>query len=253
LRLDKYLVEQSLAPTRSQALELIRAGHVEVNGKVAAKASMKILSGMKVEVLVDHLFVGRGAKKLEHALDYFECEVEDFIAADIGASTGGFTEILLLRGCSKVYAIDVGHDQLAQKLQQSEQVIELSGTNAREPLPISEEVDLIVMDVSHISITLLLPNLMNYLKEHGKIVTLFKPQFEVGLERLGKKGVVRDLDVHRASLLEFYNWCKESFVLPVGFCNSPITGKTGNREFFFYFDLAREKSSIDQNFVEDLA
>jgi len=252
VRLDKYLVDQGLISTRSQALQLIKDGHVLLDGVVVKKPATLVGQLMKVEISKEHVFVGRGAEKLQYALEYFSVDVSGKVGIDIGASTGGFTEVLLLKGINKVYAIDVGHDQLAVKLKNDSRVENLEGINARETLPVEEGVDLAVMDVSYISIRLLLNNLRDHMLDNGKIITLFKPQFEAGRELLGKGGIVKSIETHKKLLEDFYEWSKEFFLLPSGFCQSPIKGKTGNQEFFFYFDLSGKSPSLNPNFFRSM-
>ncbi|MBA2406109.1 MAG: TlyA family RNA methyltransferase [Bdellovibrionales bacterium] len=233
-RADKVLADLKLVSSRSQAKSLIEKGDVVVDGYPLKKASELISPLSKIEINVP-LFVGRGAFKLEKALEVFKIEVKNKVMLDVGASTGGFTEILLKEGATKVYAIDVGHDQLAAKLKEDPRVINLEGTNIRELKELPELADGAVMDLSFISITKVLEQVKNLLKPKSPLMALVKPQFEAGLERLPKDGVVKD-EVVRAKILkeviEFatsHGWTHVQTIL------SPIQGKSGNVEYLVYF------------------
>lgn len=229
-RADKVLADLKLVSSRSQAKSLIEKGDVLVQGVILKKASELISPEDKIEIKVP-LFVGRGAFKLERALDEFHLSVKGLVCLDVGASTGGFTEVLLMRGASKVYAIDVGHDQLAVKLKEDDRVINMEGTNIRDLTSLPELGDGAVMDLSFISITKVLEQVKNLLKPEAFLVALVKPQFEAGIERLPKDGVVKDERVRQQILSEVI-----SFALNSGWEHhrtivSPIEGKSGNVEF----------------------
>ncbi len=229
-RADKVLADLKLVSSRSQAKSLIEKGDVLVQGVILKKASELISPEDKIEIKVP-LFVGRGAFKLERALDEFHLSVQGLVCLDVGASTGGFTEVLLMRGASKVYAIDVGHDQLAGKLREDDRVINMEGTNIRDLTSLPELGDGAVMDLSFISITKVLEQVKNLLKPEAFLVALVKPQFEAGIERLPKDGVVKDERVRQQILNEVI-----SFALNSGWTHhrtivSPIEGKSGNVEF----------------------
>lgn len=229
-RADKVLADKKLVASRSQAKSLIEKGDVIVNGKVLLKASELIDETSIIEINAP-LYVGRGAFKLDKALEEFKIVVKDKILLDVGASTGGFTEVLLLQGAQKVYAIDVGHDQLAQKLREDSRVINLEGTNIRELSELPDLADGAVMDLSFISITKVLDAVKNLLKPNSFLIALIKPQFEAGVERLPKDGVVKDQNIREQILnevLEFATksgWKIEKTIL------SPIEGKSGNTEY----------------------
>jgi 23S rRNA (cytidine1920-2'-O)/16S rRNA (cytidine1409-2'-O)-methyltransferase len=229
-RADKVLADLKLVSSRSQAKSLIEKGDVLVQGVILKKASELISPEDKIEIKVP-LFVGRGAFKLERALDEFHLSVQGLVCLDVGASTGGFTEVLLMRGASKVYAIDVGHDQLAGKLREDDRVINMEGPNIRDLTSLPELGDGAVMDLSFISITKVLEQVKNLLKPEAFLVALVKPQFEAGIERLPKDGVVKDERVRQQILNEVI-----SFALNSGWTHhrtivSPIEGKSGNVEF----------------------
>jgi 23S rRNA (cytidine1920-2'-O)/16S rRNA (cytidine1409-2'-O)-methyltransferase len=229
-RADKVLADRKLVASRSQAKSLIEKGDVLVNGKVLLKASELIEDYSEIKIKAP-LYVGRGAFKLEKALEEFQVLIQDKILLDIGASTGGFTEVLLMRGARKVYAIDVGHDQLAHKLREDSRVINLEGINVRELKDLPELADGAVMDLSFISITKVLDAVKNLLRQESFLIALIKPQFEAGVERLPKDGVIKDIKVREQILnevLEFATksgWRVEKTIL------SPIEGKSGNTEY----------------------
>lgn len=232
-RADKVLTDKGLVSSRSQAKSLIEKGDVTVNGQVIKKAGELI--ALDAEIVINApLFVGRGAFKLEKALEVFKIDVKNKVCLDVGASTGGFTEVLLLNGAQKVYSIDVGHDQLAQKLRDDARVVNLEGTNIRELHELPELADGAVMDLSFISITKVLENVSKLLKPNGFLMALVKPQFEAGVKRLPKDGVVKDERVREEILKEVlqfaeaHGWIHQETIL------SPIEGKTGNKEYLSY-------------------
>ncbi len=266
-RLDQHLVtHHSLSRARAQAL--IKQAHVAVNGVAITKASYAVQKQDIVELTtMDHPWVSRGGMKLAHALEHFNISVKGFTAIDVGASTGGFTDVLLNAGASKVYAVDVGNDQLHQKLRKNARVISLENTNARgitqEHIP--DPIDIIVCDASFISLKLVLPAALALAKTASPLplgegqgegnhsatphpnllsqgegtsaahcITLIKPQFEVGKERLGKGGVVKDAALHRQVCNDISVWFEEIGWQVQGVTQSPITGPKGNIEFLLY-------------------
>ncbi len=241
-RLDKLLVDRGLAETREKARALIMAGQVYVNGQRVEKAGTKVREEAKIELKGEGLpFVSRGGLKLAHALKEFGIRVKGLTCADIGASTGGFTDCLLQAGAKKVYAIDVGKGQLHYKLRRDPRVVLMEGVNARylqaEDLP--EPVDLVTIDVSFISLTKILPAALNILKPGGEIVALIKPQFEVGPEKVGKGGVVRDPKLHQEVLAKISHFARDKLGLEVlGVTASPILGPAGNKEFLIWLKKA---------------
>lgn len=231
MRIDGFLVELGHATTRSQAKQLILSGKVLINGSVATKPAQNANNEDKIEVLESQQYVGRGAKKIEAAIQHFKIDLKEMIVADIGASTGGFTDYLLQHGAQKVYAIDVGHGQLAQKLIDDPRVINMEGINVKFPIKIAEKVDLCVVDLSYISLRLTLENIAEVLKPQGKILALIKPQFEAGPRVVGKDGVIKDLDVVKRIIEDFRDWCSEKKLKITTIIPSPILGKEGNKEF----------------------
>ena len=232
-RLDKIMTDKGLVTSRSQAKSLIEKGDVTVDGKVIKKASESVSIESDIQVNAP-LYVGRGAFKLEKALEEFKIEVKDLVMMDIGSSTGGFTEVLLNAGASKVYAIDVGRDQLAAKLRQDPRVISMEGTNIRELKKLPEKTHGAVIDLSFISLTKVLDAISNLLMEKGFAIALIKPQFEAGLERLPKDGVVKDERVRADILREVHAFAEMNGWKILNTIVSPIEGKTGNVEYLSY-------------------
>jgi 23S rRNA (cytidine1920-2'-O)/16S rRNA (cytidine1409-2'-O)-methyltransferase len=234
-RVDKVLVEAGLTATRSQALLLIEEGVVFYQNKKVEKASQQVTSE-GLEVRKDVQYVSRGAHKIEGALARFQVNVEGLYVADVGASTGGFTDYVLRSGAKKVLCLDVGHDQLAKSLREDPRVENHEGVNIKFPFETKEKVDLAVVDLSFISLKLVLKNIFDLVKPDGKIIALVKPQFEVGQSGLDGNGIVKS-EGHRLVMLhEMKEWCKAQGFHLVTQCESPILGKTGNKEYFFYFD-----------------
>ena len=250
MRLDALVVERGLAETRSHAKALVLAGQVRVDDVITSKAGAAVAVDASVTLVPqDHPYVGRGGVKLAHALDVFRIAVEGYTALDIGASTGGFTDVLLQRGATRVAALDVGHGQLAWRLRQDARVVTLERINARllEPavLPIDlRQVDLVTIDVSFISLRLILPRVPPLLRPHGHIVALIKPQFEAGRSEVGKKGVVTDPKVHRRVVDIVSAAADEVGLEPAGVTPSPITGAEGNQEFFLHLRQSTGESSV---------
>lgn len=208
-----------------------------VDGRRVDKAGTSVATESRVEVIPGGgSFVGRGGEKLAWALEVFPVTVEGAVALDVGASTGGFTDCLLQRGALRVYALDVGYGQLAWKLQQDHRVIRLDRVNIRKAGRdlVPEECDLAVIDTSFISLKLVIPPTLAFLKPEGEIVALLKPQFEVGRGRVGKGGVVRDHTLHREVLLETIGFASSAGLAVLGWTESPLRGAEGNREFFLH-------------------
>lgn len=235
-RLDRVLVERGFAETRAKAQALIMAGQVRVEGQVAAKASQLVLENALIAIDSGQRFVSRGGEKLEAALDAFDIVVSGLICADVGASTGGFTDCLLQRGAAKVFAIDVGKGVLHWRLRTDERVVVMEESNARYLTALPEPVDLVTIDASFISLRILLPVVKNW-GVRGCIVALIKPQFEAGRSQSAKsKGVIRDADIHRQVLTNLLNFAvSEGFSLN-GLIRSPLVGPKGNVEFFTILD-----------------
>jgi 23S rRNA (cytidine1920-2'-O)/16S rRNA (cytidine1409-2'-O)-methyltransferase len=236
-RVDTLLVERGLVESRAKAQALIMAGEVRANGEVVRKAGEKISTDAVLEVKQELPYVSRGGYKLAGALDEFGVNPEGKICADVGASTGGFTDVLLQRGAAKVYAIDVGQGILAWKLRNDPRVVVMERTNARHLTTLDEPIELAVMDASFISIELLLPAIAGWLVADGDVVTLVKPQFEAGREAVGKGGVVRESKIHQEVLERTIAYAQANGWGVRGVTVSPITGPAGNKEFFLWLTL----------------
>lgn len=234
MRLDQFLVEREFYPSREQAQRAIMAGKVRVGEQIAIKASQMVASDANIITAAPPRFVGRGGLKLEGALDYFQINAHDKVAADIGASTGGFTDCLLQRGAKRVYAIDVGHGQLAWKIRSDPRVIVLEKVNARtlSPALIPDTLDLCVIDVSFISLTLILPNAFALLRPNGTVLALIKPQFELERSDVGRGGIVGDAALHEKAQRKIISLIEDSGHDVRGVTPSVITGTDGNQEFF---------------------
>lgn len=230
-RLDLLLVERELVSSRTEAQRLIMAGEVTVDGVSVTKPGMPVAESAAVAIAERLPYVSRGGLKLEAALEAFGVDVAGRTAADVGASTGGFTDCLLQRGAARVYAIDVGYGQLAWPLRQDDRVVVMERTNARYLESLPEPIDLATIDASFISLTLILPRVHDWLVPDGLIVPLIKPQFEAGKGEVGKGGVVRDPHTHREVLRRILTWCNENGLPSQGLIRSPITGPAGNVEF----------------------
>jgi 23S rRNA (cytidine1920-2'-O)/16S rRNA (cytidine1409-2'-O)-methyltransferase len=239
-RLDTLLVVRGLAPSRERAQALILAGQVRVAGHRADKASTLVDEHTDVTLDVpDHPYVGRGALKLEHALDAFGLDVEARVTLDVGASTGGFTDVLLRRGASSVTALDVGHNQLDWRLRSDPRVRVMEGVNARSLTPDRfgdgpRRFGTITVDVAFISLRLVLPALVDLLEPDGDLVALIKPQFEAGRDEVGPGGIVRDADVHTRVVGAVVDEARRLGFVVAGLTPSPITGVEGNREFLVH-------------------
>ncbi len=236
-RLDQIMYERSLAESREKAKALIMEGIVYVNGEKENKAGSQISDDSVIEVRGNPLpYVSRGGLKLEKALSVFQVDPSDRICIDCGASTGGFTDVLLQNGAKRVYAVDVGYGQLAWKLRNDSRVINLERTNVRyiDKNIIPEPIELAVIDASFISLKLLLPAVSALLTENAEVICLIKPQFEAGKENVGKKGVVRDKGTHTAVIRDIIEYVPTVGLYPAGMDYSPIKGPEGNIEFLCY-------------------
>lgn len=231
-RIDSLLVDRELAESRTKAQALVMAGEVVVEGKVVIKAGTLVPEAAVITVAEPLPFVSRGGIKLDYALSYFQLDVTSRVAADIGASTGGFTDCLLQRGASRVYAIDVGYGQLDYRLRRDRRVVVMERVNARYPLSLPEKVDLATIDVSFISAEKIIPSVAKVVKDGGYLVVLLKPQFEARRREVGRGGVVREPVVHARVLGRFIGWLGDHDFRLKGLAASPITGAAGNREFF---------------------
>jgi 23S rRNA (cytidine1920-2'-O)/16S rRNA (cytidine1409-2'-O)-methyltransferase len=233
-RLDILLHERGLAPSREKARAMIMAGEVLVNGEPADKPGTKFDAAAEITIKAKPRFVSRGGEKLAGALSDFHFDVTGKIAADVGASTGGFTDCLLQNGAAKVYAIDVGYGQIDYSLRQNPRVIVMERTNARYLENLDEPVSLVVIDASFISLRLLLPTVKRWLTPQGDIIALVKPQFEAGKDDVGKGGVVRDPRVHERVLREILAFAIMHGFDVRGLTVSPLKGPAGNTEFLVW-------------------
>jgi 23S rRNA (cytidine1920-2'-O)/16S rRNA (cytidine1409-2'-O)-methyltransferase len=234
VRLDHALVSQGLVASRERAQAMVRAGLVLMNGETADKPDRLVDPGINLELRGSTTYVSRGGEKLSAALDAFGLSVRGRACLDVGASTGGFTDVLLQRGAASVIALDVGYGQLAWSLRQDHRVTVLERVNVRYLERLPSPADLGVIDVSFISLRLVLPAVRRLLVNPAEVVALVKPQFEVGRGALGKGGIVRDQEQHRSVLASIAQFARECRYEVAGETSSPILGAKGNREFFLY-------------------
>ena len=237
VRLDVEMVKRGLSPSREKARAEIMAGEVRVNGVRAEKAGQEIPEEAEIVVVGEAIpFVSRGGLKLDKAVKVFSINLEERVCADIGASTGGFTDVMLQNGASHVYAIDVGYGQLDWKLRNDDRITVMERTNARNMAPdwFDQKVTFASIDVSFISLKLILPPLYQCLEEEGEVVALIKPQFEAGRNEVGKNGVIRDCSVHARICEEIMRFASNSGYAVKDLSYSPITGPKGNIEFLLY-------------------
>lgn len=234
VRLDQLLVQRALAPSRERAQALILAGAVRVDGEVADRAAAPISDTAAITVASGPRFVSRGSDKLEGALDDVGLDVSGRTVLDVGSSTGGFTDVVLQRGARKVYAIDVGKGQLDWKLRTDHRVVAREGVNAREGFDLPEQVDLIVADVSFISLRVALVPSFRHLRSGGDVVALVKPQFEAGREAVGRGGIVRDAKARADAVVAVAEAFTAGGVGAVAIAPSHLAGREGNREIFIH-------------------
>ncbi len=232
-RLAALLLERGLVESYEKAQVAVMAGAVLVDDRPAVKPASLVDEAASLRLVERQRYVGRGGEKLEHALDAFAVDVAGAVAADIGASTGGFTDCLLQRGAARVYAVDVGRGQLDAKLRTDARVVVMEGVNARYLEALLEPVDLATVDVAFISLCQVLPAVRRLLRPGGRIVALFKPQFEAARDEVGRGGVVRDPQMHARLIGRFAAWCVKNGLRIRGLAASPLLGPAGNREFFF--------------------
>ena len=246
IRLDVTLHERGFVDSREKAKALIMAGLVYVNDQKQTKAGFTVKEGDCVELRGEKMpFVSRGGYKLKKAVDEFGLVLTDAVCMDIGASTGGFTDCMLQNGAKKVYSIDVGYGQLAWKLRQDERVVNMERTNFRYVTneEIGEEIDFASVDVSFISLKLIVPTMRNLLKNGGQAVCLIKPQFEAGRDKVGKNGVVRETETHIEVVETIYNFVLENGFTVLNLDFSPIKGPQGNIEYLIYIEKSDEPVS----------
>jgi 23S rRNA (cytidine1920-2'-O)/16S rRNA (cytidine1409-2'-O)-methyltransferase len=237
LRLDRLLVDRGIVENRERGQALILAGQVLVNGRKRDKAGTLVPEDADIRVIGEQLpYASRGGLKLHAALEEFGVDVTGMIALDVGASTGGFTDCLLQHGCVRVYAVDVGYGQLAWKLRQDSRVIVIERTNIRDmdPALVPEKVDLAVIDVSFISLEKVIPPVIQYLAPGASMIVLIKPQFEVGKDKVGKGGIVRDEAARQSAMERVRLFAQEQGFEVKGVIPSPITGQDGNVEYLLY-------------------
>lgn len=254
-RLDVLIYEKGLCESREKAKAIIMAGQVYVDNQKADKCGTQYDEKVKLEVRGDTLkYVSRGGLKLEKAMNNFDLDLNGKITMDIGASTGGFTDCMLQNGAKKVYSIDVGYGQLAWKLRSDERVVNLERTNFRnvkeEQVP--DKIDFFSIDVSFISLKLLLPVARNLLAENGEAVCLIKPQFEAGRENVGKKGVVRDPKIHEMVVEDIRSFCLQNGYSVINLDFSPVKGPEGNIEYLIHIRKSDEPELLTDVDVKEL-
>lgn len=238
VRIDRLLVEKGLVSSREKAQALIMAGCVFIGDTEISKPGHAVADDVEIRIKgEDHPYVSRGGVKLAHALENFKIDVRDLVCLDVGASTGGFTDCLLQSGAKKVYAVDVGYGQLAMKLQNDPRVVIIDRQNIRfiqsDQLP--DQIDIIVIDVSFISLELIFPSVISFLKDGGLVVALIKPQFEVGRELVGKGGIVKDNSAHKLAVEKVLKSAEANGLVHIDTIDSPIEGTKGNKEFLAFF------------------
>ena len=251
-RLDILLVDRGIITSRERAKTSIMAGKVFVDGRRVDKAGEKVPVTANIEYKGEKLpYVSRGGLKLEKAMKNFPITLDGKVCMDIGASTGGFTDCMLQNGASKVFSIDVGYGQFAWKLRTDERVVCMERTNIRyvKPEDLGELVDFASIDVSFISLKKIMPATVELLKDNGEVVALIKPQFEAGKEKVGKKGVVRDIEVHKEVVFGIIDYLLEHNLNVLGVSYSPIKGPEGNIEYLVYFtkDMGRESTFVRED------
>ncbi len=242
-RIDKLLVDRGIVQSRERARAMIMAGKVAVEGKRIDKPGVQVNGEARIQLQGgDSSYVSRGGEKMEGALKAFGIDPKGMMVMDVGASTGGFTDCILQKGAEKVYAVDVGYGQLAWKLQKDARVINLERRNIRylRREEVEEEIDLILIDTSFISIEKFLPHLLGFLKKGGAILGLLKPQFEVGRGEVGKGGVVRDKALHEKVIDRISQFSRGLGLKILGVAESPLLGPKGNKEFFIYLKKENE-------------
>ncbi len=255
-RLDLLLVEKGIIISREKAKACIMEGKVYVDGQKVDKAGEKVSSSANIEYRGEKLkYVSRGGLKLEKAMKTYNISLENKVCMDIGASTGGFTDCMLQNGASKVFSVDVGYGQFAWKLRTDERVVCMERTNIRYVTleDIGEPLDFASIDVSFISLKKIMPATINLLKDDGKVVALIKPQFEAGREKVGKKGVVREISTHKEVVHDIIDFLVQQNLNVLGVSFSPIKGPEGNREYLVYFTKdENEKSDFKKEDIDEV-
>jgi len=240
VRADELVVKQGLADSRSRAKAMIVAGDVRSGDRLVQKPAEMLDANLPLNLRAKSPFVSRGGVKLDHALTEFGIDVTGVVAADLGASTGGFTDVLLQRGATRVYAVDVGYGQLDYRLRTDERVVVMERVNARYLEPLPEPVAFVCVDVSFISLELILPVVIRLMVDGGDLVTLIKPQFEAGREAVGRGGVVRDQRTRKAVVQRVIGLALSHGLQAQGLTRSPITGPAGNVEYLAWFRAGGE-------------
>jgi 23S rRNA (cytidine1920-2'-O)/16S rRNA (cytidine1409-2'-O)-methyltransferase len=231
------LVERGLVESRQQARAVLLAGEIRVDGAPVTKPGSLVAESAQIEVLQRPSYVSRGGEKLEHALDVFGIDPTGWTCVDVGASTGGFTDCLLQHGAARVYAVDVGYGVLDYRLRQDERVTVMERTNARDLAPLPERCDLATFDVAFIGVEKVIPAVVRSLKPAAHLVVLVKPQFQAARGEVGKKGVVKDVQIHAAVIGRLVAWTSQHGLRLRNLTTSPILGPAGNREFFLHLRL----------------
>jgi 23S rRNA (cytidine1920-2'-O)/16S rRNA (cytidine1409-2'-O)-methyltransferase len=254
VRIDLLLVSHGLASSRSQAQRLVMAGQVRADGQIVQKPSDLIRGEAALEIESRPRYVSRGGEKLEAALQAFQIDLSGYICADVGASTGGFTDCLLQNGAFRVYAIDVGHGILDWKLRNNPAVIVMEETNARYLTSLPEEIALVTIDASFISLKKLLPVVKDWLIPNtGKVIALVKPQFEAGRAEVQRgSGVIRQPQVHSQVLVDILSFALQEGYFVTGLIASPLAGPKGNKEFLAYFTLVPEQEAEINQLIEQV-
>ena len=245
-RVDVLITERGLAESRNKAQRLVRAGEVRVDGQLVHKPSTRVDTDAEITLKAKLPFVSRGGRKLHAALKRFEVDVTGAVAADVGASTGGFTDCLLQHGAERIYAIDSGYGQLHWDLRNDPRVVVMERTNARRLEHLPEPIDLTTIDVSFISLALILPRAVAWLKSDAAVIALIKPQFEAGREYVAKGGVVRDPTTHRRVLERVLGAAAELGLGLRGLMASPLRGPAGNAEFLAWWSLEHAEINRDE-------
>lgn len=254
VRLDALLVNKGIMQSRERAKAVIMAGQVYIDNQKCDKVGMMVDEDVTPEVRGDTLkYVSRGGLKLEKAMEVFPITLEGKVTMDIGASTGGFTDCMLQNGAKKVFAVDVGYGQFAWKLRQDERVVNMERTNIRYVTPedIGEEIDFASIDVSFISLKLVLPVAKNLLTDKGEVVALIKPQFEAGREQVGKKGVVRDIKVHYQVIEQVLTFARSIDFHVAGLSFSPVKGPEGNIEYLAYLKKEECEDTVTDEVIKE--
>ncbi|MGN0641692.1 MAG: TlyA family RNA methyltransferase [Huintestinicola sp.] len=255
MRLDVYLAEEGMVKSRETAKKLIAEGGVTVNGKTADKPSAAVPEGAEVRIIgALPKYVGRGGLKLEKALRVFDISLEGMVCMDIGASTGGFTDCMLQNGAALVYAADVGHGQLDEKLINDSRVINMEGYNIRSAQlsDFEKRAEFISCDVSFISLKMVIPKIAELLPENGRAVMLIKPQFECGKSNIGKNGIVRSAKVHISVINDIISCCTASGLTVLGLDYSPVSGGDGNIEYLLYAGKVDASGLADKRLAEKI-